>query len=115
MFECIYFRYRNSGVITKIQQLALLKFWAEHPRKKKEIDSITIASFVEEFMKEDTYKLLFAELEKYAAVFQICDDSFIWAKGECVDVTWLNADPLGRPDWWPNPYLYYPQEEADTH
>ena len=58
---------------------------------------------------EGTYR------EKYAAGFQICDDSFIWAKGECVDVTWLNADPLGRPDWWPNPYLYYPQEEADTH
>lgn len=58
---------------------------------------------------EGTYR------EKYAAGFQICDDSFIWAKGECVDVTWLNADPLGRPDWWPNPYLYYPQVEADTH
>lgn len=44
--------------------------------------------------------------EKYMAGFQICDDSYIWAKGECVDVTWLNADPKGRPDWWPNDYLY---------
>ena len=50
---------------------------------------------------EGTYR------EKYMAGFQISDDSYIWAKGECVDVTWLGADPKGRPDWWPNPYLYY--------
>ena len=53
--------------------------------------------------------------KKYESGFQICDDNNMWARTQCVDVTWLNADPLGRPDWWPNPYLYYPQEEADTH
>lgn len=58
---------------------------------------------------EGTYR------EKYTAGFQICDDSYVWAKGECVDVTWLNADPLGRPDWWPNPYLYAQPVETDTH
>ena len=45
--------------------------------------------------------------EKYMAGFQI------WAKGECVDVTWLGANPQGRPDWWPNPYLYYKETPAD--
>ena len=51
--------------------------------------------------------------EKYMAGFQICDESYIWAKGECVDVTWLGANPQGRPDWWPNPYLYYKETPAD--
>lgn len=45
--------------------------------------------------------------DKFKAGFQTCDDTPTWAKGECVDVTWLNADPQGRPAWWPNPYLYY--------
>ena len=45
--------------------------------------------------------------DKFKAGFQVCDDTPTWAKGECVDVTWLGADPKGRPDWWPNPYLYY--------
>ena len=45
--------------------------------------------------------------DKFKAGFQVCDDTPTWAKGECVDVTWLGADPKGRPSWWPNPYLYY--------
>ena len=45
--------------------------------------------------------------EKYMAGFQLVDDSYIWARGECVDVTWLGGDTIGRPAWWPNPYLYY--------
>lgn len=45
--------------------------------------------------------------DKFKAGFQTCDDTPTWAKGECVDVTWLGGNPQGRPDWWPNPYLYY--------
>lgn len=44
--------------------------------------------------------------DKFIAGYQLCDDSYMWAKGQCVDVTWLGADPQGRPAWWPNPYLY---------
>ena len=45
--------------------------------------------------------------DKYLAGFQLCDDTPTWVRGICVDVTWLGANPQGRPDWWPNPYLYY--------
>lgn len=45
--------------------------------------------------------------EKFKAGFQTCDDTPTWARIECVDITKLGADPQGRPDWWPNPYLYY--------
>ena len=45
--------------------------------------------------------------DKFKAGFQVCDDTPTWARIECVDVTKLGADPQGRPDWWPNPYLYY--------
>lgn len=52
---------------------------------------------------------------KYVAGFQIGSmmragsEIFIeWARTKCVDVTSLGADPMGRPQWWPNPYLYYP-------
>ena len=29
-----------------------------------------------------------------------------WADLKCVDVREWDADPNGRPEWWPNPYLY---------
>ena len=78
IFECIYFRYRNSGRITKTQQLALLKFWAEHPRKKKEIDPATIAGFVESFMKEDTYFAFYVKLaDVVPQLHYLKDKSFI--------------------------------------
>ena len=49
-------------------------------------------------------------LDKYIAGFQVADKtetSIEWAKEKCVDVRALKADPMGRPSWWPNPYLYY--------
>ena len=49
-------------------------------------------------------------LDKYIAGFQVADKtetSIEWAKIKCVDVRALKADPMGRPSWWPNPYLYY--------
>lgn len=56
-----------------------------------------------------------SNLDKYAAGFQISDkteNSVEWAKNGCVDVRSWQANPTGRPAWWPNPYLYY-QEEPD--
>ena len=29
-----------------------------------------------------------------------------WADLKCVDVRYWGANPDGRPEWWPNPYLY---------
>ena len=49
-------------------------------------------------------------LDKYLAGFQVADKTetnIEWAKEKCVDVRALKADPMGRPSWWPNPYLYY--------
>ena len=53
------------------------------------------------------------DLDKYNAGFQISHYEVIggileinWARRECVDVRTKMADPLGRPSWWPNPYLY---------
>ena len=51
-----------------------------------------------------------APLDKYLAGFQVADKTetnIEWAKEKCVDVRALKADPMGRPSWWPNPYLYY--------
>lgn len=51
--------------------------------------------------------------DKYMAGFQVADKvetSVEWARVGCVDVRTLRADPYGRPSWWPNPYLYYPDE-----
>lgn len=31
---------------------------------------------------------------------------YYWAREYCVDVRESRANPDGRPDWWPNPYLY---------
>jgi len=48
--------------------------------------------------------------DKFAAGFQISDNTEMgieWASVKCVDVRLFKADPMGRPDWWPNPYLYY--------
>ena len=49
--------------------------------------------------------------EKYIAGFQVSektpDGILVWAKEKCVDVRFWKANPLGRPSWWPNPYLYY--------
>lgn len=57
--------------------------------------------------------------DKYAAGFQIgslerAGNEVIieWARVKCVDVKSLGANPLGRPEWWPNPYLYYPYEQG---
>lgn len=54
-------------------------------------------------------------LDKFAAGFQVCDvlfdNSLEWAKIGCVDVRHYNADPQGRPSWWPNPYKYYKEEQ----
>jgi hypothetical protein len=54
-------------------------------------------------------------LDKFAAGFQVCDvlfdKSLEWAKIGCVDVRHYNADPQGRPSWWPNPYKYYKEEQ----
>ena len=52
-------------------------------------------------------------LDKYAAGFQVSDkteQSVEWAKIGCVDVRSWQANPTGRPSWWPNPYLYYKEE-----
>lgn len=49
-------------------------------------------------------------VDKFAAGFQISDNTEMgieWASVKCVDVRLFKADPMGRPDWWPNPYLYY--------
>ena len=52
-----------------------------------------------------------SHLDKFAAGFQVCDKTpdgvLEWARSKCVDVRNFKADPLGRPSWWPNPYLYY--------
>ena len=48
--------------------------------------------------------------DKFAAGFQISDNTEMGielASVKCVDVRLFKADPMGRPDWWPNPYLYY--------
>ena len=48
--------------------------------------------------------------DKYIAGFQIwdkTDNGVKWARIQCVDVRYWKADPIGRPSWWPNPYLYY--------
>lgn len=50
--------------------------------------------------------------DKFKAGFQTCDDTPSWARIECVDITKLSADPQGRPEWWPNPYLYYKETPA---
>ena len=50
-------------------------------------------------------------LDNYNAGFQISDKSetgIEWARRSCVDVRLWNADPMGRPSWWPNRYLYLP-------
>ena len=52
---------------------------------------------------------------KYEAGFQISDVTPIgveWARKECVDVRTKNADPRGRPSWWPNPYKYLTEEQG---
>lgn len=54
-----------------------------------------------------------SNMDKYAAGFQVSDkteNSVEWAKSRCVDVRTLKADPMGRPSWWPNPYLYYKEQ-----
>ena len=54
--------------------------------------------------------------EKYAAGFQVCLkelNTVEWARIKCVDVRTLQADPKGRPSWWPNPYLYYKESEVN--
>lgn len=50
-----------------------------------------------------------SNMDKYAAGFQVWDknEKAEWARVKCVDVRALKADPMGRPSWWPNPYLYY--------
>jgi hypothetical protein len=54
--------------------------------------------------------------EKFIAGFQVSDKTpdgvLEWANIKCVDVRYWKADPMGRPSWWPNPYLYY-QETPD--
>lgn len=53
---------------------------------------------------------------KYSEGFQVSDVtpvSIEWARIGCVDVREKRADPLGRPSWWPNPYLYY-KESLDV-
>ncbi|MBQ3190426.1 MAG: DUF4249 domain-containing protein [Bacteroides sp] len=51
--------------------------------------------------------------EKYQAGYQVgsveavgAEMMVIWVKKHCADVRSMNADPLGRPEWWPNPYIY---------
>ena len=48
--------------------------------------------------------------DKYIAGYQIAEffepNTYVWAKVKCVDVRSLGANPKGRPDWWPNPYVY---------
>lgn len=47
--------------------------------------------------------------DKYTAGFQVADKvetSVEWARVRCIDVRTLQADPYGRPDWWPNDYLH---------
>ena len=56
-----------------------------------------------------------SSLLKYMEGFQICEKTPMgveWAKIGCVDVRTKLANPKGRPEWWPNPYLYY-REELD--
>lgn len=49
--------------------------------------------------------------DKFIAGFQVSDKTpdgvLEWARIKCVDVRYWKADPMGRPSWWPNPYLYY--------
>ncbi len=54
-----------------------------------------------------------SNMKKYSAGFQICNYinaggavQIDWALRSCVDVRTKNANPRGRPYWWPNPYLY---------
>jgi hypothetical protein len=72
----------------------------------------------EEVFYLDTYRCMTGEepagsdQDKYLAGFQVWDVMFsdvFWTKNRCVDVRQMHADPMGRPKWWPNPYLYYPE------
>ena len=54
-----------------------------------------------------------SQLDKYIAGFQVADKTdtgLEWARIKCVDVRYWKADPMGRPSWWPNPYLYYKEK-----
>lgn len=51
--------------------------------------------------------------EKYEAGYQVgsvermgTELMIIWVRKHCADVREMGADPSGRPEWWPNPYLY---------
>ena len=72
----------------------------------------------EEVFYLDTYQCMTGEepagsnQDKYMAGFQVWDVMYsdvFWTKNRCVDVRQMHADPMGRPKWWPNPYLYYPE------
>lgn len=52
--------------------------------------------------------------EKYSAGFQIGSVTemgtellYEWVRRRCADVRYLGADPVGRPSWWPNPYIFH--------
>jgi hypothetical protein len=46
--------------------------------------------------------------ENYVAGKQVTrtEHGVFWADLKCVDVRYWGANPDGRPEWWPNPYLY---------
>ncbi|MBQ8674034.1 MAG: DUF4249 domain-containing protein [Bacteroides sp.] len=53
--------------------------------------------------------LIGSPYDNYMAGYNIAYEAagvYYWARKECVDVRSMDADPNGRPEWWPNPYLY---------
>ena len=75
--------------------------------KRQNIFTTFIMEEQKSFMREGS------NMKKYSAGFQICNYinaggavQIDWALRSCVDVRTKNANPRGRPYWWPNPYLY---------
>lgn len=76
-------------------------------------------SYIDNYMCELGEEPAGSYEDKYMAGFQIGSvlDTGLeliieWVRNRCADVRTLDANPTGRPAWWPNPYLYY-QETSD--
>lgn len=83
IFYTIYEKYRQTGKVSRIQKLALLKFWAENSDELQNVSAETISIFAEEFLNEDIIFPFYQQLSDVVPLLHYFKNrSFIEYKAE---------------------------------
>lgn len=76
IFDLIYLRYRKSAEASTAVKLALLRYWAENPQKRKSIARDTLSEFAGEFLRKGIYFPFFKELADHAVLLHYFKDKY---------------------------------------